>query len=100
MIKATILYGHPVDPAAFEEYYAVHHAPIAAQMKGLERMELTKFISAPDGTKAAYHRMAELYFTSPEALQKTMDSAEGKATLADLANFATGGVTSIVGVVG
>ena len=99
MIKATILYGHPTDAEAFENYYAITHLPIAAKMQGVEKMELTKFISAPDGSKAAYYRMAELSFSTPAQLQETMGSPEGKAAAADLSNFATGGVTMIIGAV-
>ena len=99
MIKLTVLYGHPTDVSPFEEYYANTHLPLAATMKGFEKVEYTKFISAPDGSQAAYYRMAEFWFTSPEALQATMGSAEGQATAADLANFATGGVKLLVGAV-
>lgn len=99
MIKLTVLYGHPTDPAAFEDYYANAHLPLLATMKGQERSELTKFISAPDGGHLAYYRMAEFWFTNAEALQATMDSPEGQATAGDLANFATGGVSFMVGAV-
>jgi len=99
MIKATLLYGHPTDADAFEKYYAETHLPIAAKMQGVEKLELTKFISAPDGSKAAYYRMAELFFSDPAQLQQTMSSNEGQAAAADLANFATGGVTMIIGTV-
>ncbi|OSZ73600.1 ethyl tert-butyl ether degradation protein EthD [Chitinophagaceae bacterium IBVUCB2] len=99
MIKLTVLYGHPTDIAAFEEYYANTHLPLAATMKGFEKVEYTKFISATDGSQAAYYRMAEFWFTSPEALQATMGSAEGQAAAADLGNFATGGVKLLVGAV-
>ena len=99
MIKMTVLYGHPADPAAFENYYVDTHTPLALTMKGVSRMELTKFLKTPDGADAAFYRMAELYFTGVAEMQKAMDSPEGKATGADLANFATGGVTFLVGAV-
>ena len=99
MIKLTVLYGHPTDVSAFEGYYANTHVPLAATMKGFEKLEYTKFIGAPDGSQATYYRMAEFWFSSPEALQATMGSAEGQATAADLANFATGGVKLLVGAV-
>ena len=99
MIKATLLYGHPADTVAFEKYYAETHLPIAAKMKGVTKLELTKFLSAPDGGKAAYYRMAELFFPGPAEMQETMASPEGQAATDDLANFATGGVTMMVGMV-
>lgn len=52
MIKLTVIYGHPIDKEAFETYYKNTHMPIAAKMKGYEKMEYTKFLSAPDGSKA------------------------------------------------
>ena len=100
MIKLTVLYGHPTDPAVFETYYANTHLPLVAKMKGFEKAELTKFLDAPDGAKAAHYRMAEFWFSDVEALQTTMGSPEGQATAADLANFATGGVTLLTGIVG
>ncbi|MBP8114698.1 MAG: EthD family reductase [Chitinophagaceae bacterium] len=99
MIKLTVLYGHPTDVAAFEDYYKGTHLPIAAKMTGFEKVEFTKFISAPDGSAAAHYRMAEFWFSDPGALQATMGSHEGQATAADIGNFATGGVTLLVGAV-
>ncbi len=99
MIKLTVLYGHPTDTTAFEDYYTNTHLPLVATMQGFEKVEYTKFISAPDGSQAAYYRMADFWFTSPEALQATMGSAEGQATAADLGNFASGGVKLLVGAV-
>mgnify|MGYP003410316616 FL=1 len=99
MIKLTVLYGHPTDVETFENYYTNHHLPTASKMEGHEKMELTKFLSAPDGGKPDYYRMAEFWFASPEALQKTMGSPEGQATAADLGNFATGGVKLLIGAV-
>ena len=97
MIKATLLYGHPTDADAFEKYYAETHLPLAATMTGVAKLQLTKFISAADGGKAAYYRMAELFFTDQAQMQTTLGSPEGQATIADLSNFATGGVTTIIG---
>ncbi len=99
MLKATLLYGHPTDTDTFEKYYTETHLPIAAKMKGVDKLELTKFLSAADGGKAAYYRMAELFFPGPEQMQETMSSPEGQAAVADLSNFATGGVTMIIGTI-
>jgi len=40
-----------------------------------------------------------LYFAGPAEMQRSMGSPEGQATAADLSNFATGGVTMIIGAV-
>lgn len=99
MIKVTVLYGHPLDPAAFEAYYFNTHMPLVAKMKGVVKAETTKFIPGPDGANPQYYRMAELYFPSPEVLQAALGSPEGTATTGDLANFASGGATLLLGAV-
>ena len=93
MIKATVLYGHPIDVEAFENYYTETHLPIVSKVQGIIKSGDTKFLPAPGGTAAGYYRMAELYFDEPAEMQQTLSSPEGKAMAADLANFATGGVT-------
>ncbi|GAA0877462.1 EthD family reductase [Algoriphagus jejuensis] len=100
MIKITVLYGHPTDPAAFESYYVTTHMPLVGKIKGMAKAEVTKFLPNADGSQPEYYRMAELWFGSPEAMQSALGSREGKATIDDLANFATGGVKVLVGVVG
>ena len=98
MYKLTVLYGHPTDAEAFETYYKEKHLPLVDTVEGIEKVELTKLLGTPDGKKADYYRMAELYFTSLEQMQETMASPEGQATVNDLSNFATGGVNVIVGI--
>jgi uncharacterized protein (TIGR02118 family) len=49
-----------------------------------------------DGSPAPYYLLAELSFASAEALNAALGSPEGRATAADLANFADGGVTMFV----
>jgi uncharacterized protein (TIGR02118 family) len=99
MMKATVLYNHPLDPQAFERYYAQTHLPLAAKMAGVARLELTRFAPGPDGTRPAFYRMAELYFADAAQMQTTLGSPEGQAAVGDLKNFATGGVTVLTGAV-
>lgn len=98
-MKVTVLYGYPQNPQEFDEYYAQTHLPIAAKMKGVDRLELTRFGPGPDGTKPEFYRMAEMYFPTEAQMQSTLNSPEGKATVADLPKFATGGVKILVGSV-
>jgi uncharacterized protein (TIGR02118 family) len=39
MVQLTVLYGHPDDPDAFEEYYANTHMPLVDKMPNLKRYE-------------------------------------------------------------
>ncbi|MBX2990214.1 MAG: EthD family reductase [Bacteroidetes bacterium] len=99
MIKATVLYGHPADVDAFEKYYHQTHLPLVAKAAGIAKAEYTRFLPNPDGSTPAHYRMAELYFAGPAEMQQTLGSPEGKAMAADLSNFATGGVTILIGQV-
>jgi uncharacterized protein (TIGR02118 family) len=97
MNKVTVLYGHPTDPDAFEKYYGGTHMPLVGKIQGVDRAELTRFGPGPDGAQSEYYRMAEMYFGSPEQMQKALGSAEGQAAVADIPNFATGGVKMLMG---
>jgi uncharacterized protein (TIGR02118 family) len=99
MLKVTVLYGHPKSPGDFEKYYEAKHAPIASMMSDVLRFELTKFSAGPDGTRPAFYRMAELYYADQHRMQASLASPEGKATMSDISNFATGGATVLVGEV-
>jgi uncharacterized protein (TIGR02118 family) len=96
MVKLQVFYGQPKDPAAFEAYYKDPHTPKALKVPGLRRFEASKVVGAPGGGEPAYYRTADLYFDNMDALQAGLGSPEGQAAAADLANFATGGVTLVV----
>jgi len=88
-MSATLLalYKEPADPAAFEDYYKNHHAPLAKTLPGLQSYTLGR------GTaRDPYYLVAILTFASLDALQAAVSSSIGAATVADLANFAQAGV--------
>jgi uncharacterized protein (TIGR02118 family) len=95
MVTVTALFGHPEDPKAFEEYYASTHVPLAHKIPNLQRYERAKIVATPDGSEPPYALptgIAGLYFEDMEQMQHSIASEEGQATVADLQNFATGGV--------
>lgn len=95
-VKVVVLYGQPTDPAAFERYYRETHMPIAERIPNLRRVELGKVLGTPAGGPAPYYRQAELWFDDLDQLREGMGSEQGRAAANDLANFATGGVTSFI----
>lgn len=95
MYRLTVLYGHPEDPAEFDRYYHGIHIPLAKTMKGLTGWTIGKCISAERGNAPPYYLIVSLYAESAAAMQAVLDSPEGQATVADVPNFATGGVTFI-----
>jgi uncharacterized protein (TIGR02118 family) len=96
MAKALVIYNPPADSKAFDEYYAKTHTPIAKKIPGLRSLELSRGgIFNPTGP-APYHQIAILSFDDMAALQAALSSDEGKAAVADMANFASGGASVLL----
>lgn len=93
MIRLTVLYGHPVDPAEFDRYYHEIHIPLAKKMEGLRGWTIGKCAAASPDEPPDYYMIVGLYADSREAMEAILQSAAGQATVADVANFATGGAT-------
>lgn len=51
---------------------------------------------ALDGGPGAIYRIAELYFADFAAMEAALASPEAQEAFADVANFATGGVTATI----
>ena len=96
MAKLIALYKKPRDAAAFNDYYFSTHVPIAKKISGLRRYEVSSGpVAAPEGG-SNYHLAAILSFDSMASLAQALESAEGQAADADLANFAQAGVELLV----
>ena len=91
----TVAYGHPNDPAAFDEYYASTHRPLAQKVPGLVGLTARRCASLDD-SPPPYHLIAELAFDSEADLRAGLASPEGQAAAGDVANFADGGVSIFV----
>lgn len=97
MVKLMILYGHPADPAAFEDYYARHHIPYAVKhMPGVRGAQNMRVISTSEGAPAPYYRVSQMSYDSADDLRAGIGSEDGQSTIADLANFATGGAVLLI----
>lgn len=99
MYKAIVLYGHPDDPAKFDEYYEQVHIGIASKMRGLTGWTISRFDPGADGSAPEYYLVAELYAPTREALLAIFDSPEGRASSEDVKKFASGGATFLLGEV-
>ncbi|UIP00782.1 EthD family reductase [Halobaculum sp. CBA1158] len=76
------------DDATFEEFrehYLEEHAPLAADLPGLERYTVS-FPNDPDD--ASYDALAELYFADDEAMAESFASEIGREVTADAETFA------------
>jgi uncharacterized protein (TIGR02118 family) len=96
--KLIILYGHPADPRAFEDYYAHQHLPYAAgHMPGVRSAENIRITATPDGAAPPYYRVSQLTYDSMADLRTGISSEDGRSVIADLGNFATGGAAILLG---
>ncbi|HEX9937469.1 MAG TPA: EthD family reductase [Longimicrobium sp.] len=96
MAQLIALYHTPQDSAAFDTYFAETHIPLAAKIPGLARQESSVGpVMTPEGP-SPYHAVGVLTFASMDDLMTALQSPEGQAASADLANFATGGATVLV----
>ena len=93
MIRLTVLYGHPDDPAEFDRYYYEVHVPLARKLPGLKGWTIGKCQSVNPAEQPAYYMIVGLYADSRADMEAILDSPAGKAAVADVANFATGGAT-------
>lgn len=93
MASLIAMYGIPADPAAFDRYYYETHVPLAKKVPGLRRYEVTTGPVTTLEGPVGHHLIATLTFDSLAAIRAALASPEGQATAADLANFATGGVS-------
>jgi uncharacterized protein (TIGR02118 family) len=94
MYRVTVCYGHPTDPAAFDSYYAQTHVPLVRQVPGLSGFSGGR-CSSLDRSEPAYYFVATLDFASEADYRAGLGSPEMGKAGADVANFATGGVTMV-----
>lgn len=97
MVKLIALYKQPEDQQAFDDHYFNTHLPLANQMPGLIKTNITRYSVTPMGEQAPYYLQAEMYFENKEALQAALMSPEGKASGKDVMKFAGKLVTMMIG---
>lgn len=96
MATVLALYNTPTNPAAFDAYYASTHAPLAKTLPGLRSYEVNRGTVMTPGGPAPYYLVAMLKFDSMANIQAALGSPIGQAVVADLGNFATGGVSVLM----
>jgi uncharacterized protein (TIGR02118 family) len=95
-IKVTVLYGHPKSPEDFEKYYFGTHMPLVTAAKGGKRTETSKCPPAADGSQAPFYRIFEVWFDSQADMAAITGTDAWKKVVADVPNFATGGITRVL----
>jgi uncharacterized protein (TIGR02118 family) len=94
-VKLVVMYPRPKDIDAFEFVYKNEHVPMAVEnLGGKTKIVATRVLSSPLGTPA-FHRVAEVYFSSLEALEECAASEGGKLTIAHALSISSGGTPTI-----
>jgi uncharacterized protein (TIGR02118 family) len=95
MARLVVMYRTPKDAAAFDAYYFATHIPIAKQIPGLRKYEVSRGAVGTPAGPSKFHLIATLHFDDMQAVQTAFASPQGQATAADVAKFATGGVEMV-----
>src|SRR5688572_9097316 len=89
--KLMVLYPQPVDRDTFERTYLQEHLPMAREgIIGATKLVLSRAISAPGGAPA-FHRAAEIYFESQDALERSLATPSTQAVAQHAVSISTGG---------
>ena len=92
MAQLVVMYKTPSDAGAFDKHYAEKHIPIAKKIPGLRKYEISQGQVATPAGPSGYYLIAMLEFDNLGAIQNAFGSPQGQAAVADVQNFATGGV--------
>ncbi|MCB8943927.1 MAG: EthD family reductase [Ardenticatenaceae bacterium] len=76
MYKLTALYRQVDKPDTLEEFFSTTHLPLAEQLPGLRKSEVSRINHKPGG-QSRFTLMYELYFESEKALQAAFTTTPG-----------------------
>jgi uncharacterized protein (TIGR02118 family) len=90
-VKLVVIYPRPKDVEAFEAVYNQDHVPMdVAKLAGKTKIVATRVLGSPAG-EPLFHRIAEVYFPSTEALEQCAASEGGKQTIGNAVSISSGG---------
>jgi len=96
VIRIVSLHGRPRDPVEFERYYREVHTPLVQRIPGVRNIRFGRVLRMSDGSSPPYYLVSDVYFDDAASLEAARASDEMAAALADVPNFASGGVTIMI----
>jgi uncharacterized protein (TIGR02118 family) len=88
MTKMVTIYRKPADPGAFDSHYFATHVPLAKQLPGLRKYEVSRGQITGRMPGDSPYMVATLHFDSMDAMKAAFASEVGKACGADRRLFA------------
>ncbi|WP_333874049.1 EthD family reductase [Methylobacter sp.] len=90
--KLIVMYPHPTNLDTFEQRYADEHVPMAVEkLAGKTRFVASLITGSAGNDPTPFHRIAEVYFPSMEALEACLNSPGGQETAGHAVEISTGG---------
>lgn len=83
MAKMTVIYTTPKDIRFFEQHYFEVHVPLAKQLPGLLRYEISEGTVLSTNGHPQPYRIANLYFETMESMMTAFRSPIGQQCAAD-----------------
>ena len=83
MAQMIVIYGLPMNPAAFDQHYFEVHIPLAARLPGLRKLEMNRGPVISLYGAGDVHRVATLHFDSLSDISAAFLSEGGRACAAD-----------------
>ena len=83
MARMVVIYKTPKDPAAFDKHYFSVHIPMAKQLPGLKRYEVSKGPIVAMASAADPYLIGTLHFDSLAAIREAFATECGRACAAD-----------------
>lgn len=88
--RMVVIYRTPADPRRFDEHYARIHVPLAKQLPGLRRYEVSRPPVVTPGGNSDVYLIGTLYFDDLAAIRTAFATPEGRACAADRRILAPG----------
>jgi uncharacterized protein (TIGR02118 family) len=83
VFKFVTIYRRVDDEDALENFFSSTHLPLAEQLPGLQKSEVSRIVGKPGGD-SRFHLMYELYFPSQDVLYKALGSEVGQELMSEL----------------
>jgi uncharacterized protein (TIGR02118 family) len=83
MARMIVIYKTPRDPVTFDNHYREVHVPLAKNLPGLRKYEISKGPIVPLASASDTHLVATLHFDSLAAIKAAFASECGRACAAD-----------------